>query len=283
MVLEIGIGLPLEAGGLLDGIWAINEVEASWLPGVDTRDDMGHFRYRVRAVNTAATLLIQGDGETTDFELPEGADVTSTWPGGPVGYIVSDGHIIFDTPPTGTVAVGFIGAATPSVPSFADTWADLTTAPEPSPAGLDTTPSVDTTIPGTGERFIRTIIFRDLTVRDPATNHVAVYHDGRAFRVTAVLSKDITADCVIKIYKGFLGSPYPVELITFTVPVGTAVDLRLVFPAFGSPLYMSDGASPPSPILFHDGEIMYAAVVSSDGSQDVNGVLTVDVEWEPVP
>lgn len=70
--MTIDLAYPAEAGDLINGVWMVQEVNASIVPGLEQLDDpFGHFRYSLHLINSAASALLQGDGSTEDFTTPE--------------------------------------------------------------------------------------------------------------------------------------------------------------------------------------------------------------------
>lgn len=85
-VQTIDLDYPIDAGNLLNGDWTVQELQGALVPGLDMKEEpYGHFRYTAHLINAAANAILQGDGETTDFELPEiPSDVSAitVWNGG---------------------------------------------------------------------------------------------------------------------------------------------------------------------------------------------------------
>jgi hypothetical protein len=70
--LIIDVPRPLDAANALNGRWTVREVDAQIVPGMDNLPEpYGHFRYTLHLVKQSATAVLQGDGETTTFTLPE--------------------------------------------------------------------------------------------------------------------------------------------------------------------------------------------------------------------
>ncbi len=78
-LLPISLSRPLDAASLLNGGWMVREIDAQIIPGMDNLPEpFGHFRYTLHLVKQSAAAVLQGDGETTTFTLPEvPSDVSS--------------------------------------------------------------------------------------------------------------------------------------------------------------------------------------------------------------
>ncbi len=266
--LTIALTAPLESAALLNGEWLVQEVEGAIVLGLDQLPEpYGHFRYTVHLVNTAATAIFQGDGETEVFVLPvTPSAVTSIRPSVGAEWTPFTGFIT-KTPPLATgesLAVDYIDAShPPDVPTFVETWEEIAgVGGQPATVLGDAT---GTTAAGGEQVFKRDFTIYDTTVRDDAAPHTTVYHDGTAFRITAVLRKEILSDLTVRINKN------NIELITVTVPSSTMIDEVLEWSlATGSP-----------PILgpFYDGEVLTGDILESDGSTDEDGIVQFTLEW----
>jgi hypothetical protein len=299
--LTIAISFPAEAGGLLNGTWLVTEVDATLVPGLDQRaEPWGHFRYTIYAVNTAATAIFPGDGETTVFTLPVTPATVATYvTNGYGGTVTATGPDLTATPApeTGQTLVasytspdpgGGAAAPVPDVPSWVQTL-EQSTQPQTPDAGAPLNTGVGvygpdgqgtgTVEPGGGgggggsvvEVYQRTLLLKDLTVGDDIADHVPVYHAGMGVRLLAVLRKSITADLTVRIWKHDVNIPEDMELATITVPAATAPDVVLEWP-----LLMD---SPAQPIPFLDKQVLRADILESDASTDVNGICSITVEW----
>lgn len=285
--LPIDVDFPENAHSRLNGNWIVKEVDGFIVPGIDQREDPvsplapdlagGHFRYTVRLVNTAATAIFQGDGETTEFELPVVPDsiqntrisVTgrvATWTPATANF-----SIVPALPRGASAAVDYVdGANSPDTPSFVDTWEQLAGSQTQPPVVLSSDPPGQVA-DGTAaeERFLRTLTIYDATVRDDAAPHTLVYADGMGLRLLAVLRKDLDADLTVRINKG---PQFALEeLITVTIPSTTVIDEVLEWP-------ITEG-SPPLQVAFFDKEVLTADILESGSDQDANGVAQFTVEW----
>jgi hypothetical protein len=285
--LAIDVDFPENASSRLNGNWMVKEVDAVIVPGIDQREDPvsslapdllgGHFRYTVRLVNTAATAVFQGDGETTDFELPvvpesiqntriSVPDRVATWT--PATTSMS---IVPALPRGASAAVDYVDPVnSPDTPSFLNTWEDMASSQTAPPVVLSSEPPGQVEGEAAAEeRFLRTLTLYDTTVRDDAAPHTLVYADGMSFRLLGVLRQEIASDLTIRINKG---PQFALEeLITVTIP-STAL-INEVFE------WAITEGSPPLQIPFFDKEILTADILASDGSTEADGVAQFTVEW----
>ena len=278
-ILTISVDHPLEAIGILDGNWLVNEVDGRVIPGLDqitpasqrmpsdlvSGDKIGHFRYTLRLVNSLATTIFQGDGSSTVFALPSSVTVTS------IKVIPDDGlytkvwssieATVTPAMPDGSVAIVSYGSdPMPAISSFVDVWNNLSPlASSAGPAYADPGPDVDVLL------FAAELCLKDLTVGDDIAPHAIVYHAGATTRGLAVLRKIIASDLTVRILQN--GS----EIVTTTIPSSTAVGTVLEFAVVAG--------SPPLAAVFADKDVLSADILESDGQKDKNGVATITIEW----
>lgn len=287
--LTIAIDEPLGASNYLNGEWLVKEVEGALVPGLELRaEPFGHFRYTVHLINTAATAIFQGDGVTTDFELPIiPSSVPSTRiAGGSVGTWTGATRFMSIVPALAageSAAVDYVDASNaPDVPTWINTWDDMASGGGGAGGGEGTGGPVVLSgdPPGNvaGEEtsqqvFIRTLTLYNLAVGDDIAPHTLVYNDGTAYRLIAVMRKDMTADLTVRFNKGIQFALE--ELITVTIPLTSVIDDVFEWPlVVGSPAILA---------TFFDQEILTADITASDGSTDVNGIVQFTIQWTKNP
>ncbi len=107
---------------------------------------------------------------------------------------------------------------------------------------------------------VRTILLRDTTIANHATDDVTVYSTGTATRLVGVLRDAITADLTIQIVKN------GTTIMTATIPHTTAVDTPITFTSFSS-------------TAFTDGDVLSVNITASDGLIDYRGVAAYTLQW----
>lgn len=106
---------------------------------------------------------------------------------------------------------------------------------------------------------IRTLLIKNTAVGIDIADHVPVQADGTPVQVVGVLRKAISIDLTIVIKLN------GATLITCNIPSATAIDTPVFFASFASSLAKND--------------ILSAAITSSDGSQDPDGIASFTLEW----
>ena len=116
---------------------------------------------------------------------------------------------------------------------------------------------------GAAGPYKRTLLLKDTTEGNDIADHVTAYHNGTATRIVGVLRIAIEEDLTVRVNKN--GD----ELVTITIPSGTAVD---------APLEETTFVSGVETIV--DGDVFSWDVTASDGQRDRAGVAAFTLEWE---
>ena len=130
----------------------------------------------------------------------------------------------------------------------------------------NTGPMPDPDEDGTGQLYVAPLFLKVLTVGDDIADHWIVQHAGTGRRITAELKLAITVD--LEVTLNVNGSP----VTSITVPNATAVGTVLEFPFVTG--------SPATDVELNDKDLLTWDITASDGQSDVNGVATINAEWQ---
>jgi hypothetical protein len=135
----------------------------------------------------------------------------------------------------------------------------VNTPPAPAPAPADSAGAP----PGP---FHRTMLFKNLTPKADNTDHVTVFgakegESSTAFRVALTLRKTITADCTVVVHLTYQGTDHIVG--TFVMPADQPVNTPKIFKV-PDIIY----------VTFPDLSVLWGEITASDGSKDLDGVLS---------
>lgn len=211
MYTAISITNPVTAGAVLNGNWIVQEVQARWVPGLDTlvgNPTFAHFHYTYELINNL-----------------EVAPFTNFW-----DNLASVGGTDSMAPP------------------------DTPTTEEPPPL-----------LP-----YLARLLIKDSTVGDDIADHIniltpftgdspSVSQVQRLVRMTALLRITISSIYVVRINNITTADSW-----VFDIPAATAVDTVLTSFITGD---------------FHDGDILTADILASDGQTDAAGIATITLEW----
>ncbi len=96
----VSFSYPLETGALLNGNWLTQQVQATWIPGVENRPEpFGHFRYTLEFINTSqiSTYINTLQNLANTGPLNNQQPTTGTAPGAAIPILDSRTFLVKDS------------------------------------------------------------------------------------------------------------------------------------------------------------------------------------------